>query len=85
MTLDNIRVGQKCRILGLPGRGVRTKAIRFGITEGSLITCTGIIPGGPIIIAKNRQEIAIGRGMAQKIIIELVASVRRNNYGLPRS
>ncbi|WP_406678574.1 FeoA family protein [Moorella sp. ACPs] len=92
MTLDEAREGQRCRILALPGRGIRAQAIRFGISEGELITCTSVIPGGPIIVAKNRQEIAIGRGLAQKITVEPVTAphpvkspARRRAYGLPRS
>jgi len=92
MTLDKAKAGQKCRILSLPGRGIRAQAIRFGIAEGQVITCTNVIPCGPIIITKNRQEIAIGRGLAQKIIIEPVVAmkgdksfIRRHAYGLSRS
>ncbi len=92
MTLDEAKEGQRCRILALPGRGVRAQAIRFGINEGELITCTGVIAGGPIIVTRNRQEIAIGRGLARKIVIEPVTTphpaefpARRRSYGLPRS
>ncbi|AKX93956.1 FeoA domain protein [Moorella thermoacetica] len=92
MTLDKAKKGQRIRILALPGPGIRAQAIRFGIAEGELVTCTNIIPGGPIIIAKNHQEIAIGRGLAEKITVEPVAApapvkslARRRIYGLPRS
>ncbi len=92
MTLDKAKEGQRIRIVALPGPGIRAQAIRFGIAEGELVTCTNIIPGGPIIIAKNRQEIAIGRGLAEKITVKPVAApapvkslARRRAYGLPRS
>lgn len=91
MTLDKLKAGQQCRILALPGRGIRAQAIRFGITEGQMITCTNVIPGGPVIITKNRQEIAIGRGLAQKIRVEPVPAIDRGKsfngrqaYGLSR-
>ncbi|WP_258360609.1 FeoA family protein [Moorella sulfitireducens] len=91
MTLDEAREGQHCRILSLPGKDIRAQAIRFGINEGEFITCTAVIPGGPIIVAKNRQEIAIGRGLAKKITVEPITNphpvkfpARRRAYGLPR-
>ncbi|MGI9860236.1 ferrous iron transport protein A [Moorella naiadis] len=92
MTLDKVKEGQRLRILALPGAGIRAQAIRLGVAEGELVTCTNIIPGGPIIIAKNRQEIALGRGLAARINVEPVSTpaaaksrVRRRAYGLPRS
>jgi Fe2+ transport system protein FeoA len=91
MTLDKAQAGQQCRILALPGRGVRAQAIRFGITEGQVITCANVIPGGPVIITINRQEIAIGRGLAQKIRVAPVPALnrqktlsRRQAYGMSR-
>ncbi|MEW8959610.1 MAG: ferrous iron transport protein A [Moorella sp. (in: firmicutes)] len=91
MTLAEAREGQRFRILLLPNRDIRAQAIRFGISEGEQVTCTAIIPGGPIIVTKNRQEIAIGRGLARKIAVEPISSpsslkspARRHFYGLPR-
>ncbi|NLW06956.1 MAG: ferrous iron transport protein A [Clostridia bacterium] len=91
MTLDKAKPGQKCRILALPGRGIRAQTIRFGISEGQVITCANVIPGGPVIVTKKRQEIAIGRGLAKKIKIEPVPAIehcksfsRGQVYGLSR-
>ncbi|MDK2821375.1 MAG: hypothetical protein PWP31_1340 [Clostridia bacterium] len=93
MTLDMAKEGQRYRIISLPETtSVRAQAIRFGIAEGAIVTCTTVIPGGPIVIAKNRQELAIGRGLAQKITIEAITTVpvnnnfmvRRRAYGLSR-
>ncbi|MCL5057654.1 MAG: ferrous iron transport protein A [Actinobacteria bacterium] len=70
MTMDGMKRGQKFRIVSLPGETVKSQAVRFGIGEGEVVTCAGIIPAGPVVISKNRQEIAIGRGLAGRITVE---------------
>ncbi|MCW2279156.1 FeoA family protein [Heliophilum fasciatum] len=73
-TLDQVKRGQLFRIQQIPDELVRAQAIRLGIAEGSIVTCHEIIPGGPIVIGKNRQEIAIGRRLAREIRIELTTT-----------
>lgn len=70
MTLDKARRGQKLKILSLPDDLFRAQALRFGISEGSVVTCREVVPAGPVIIARNRQEIAIGRKLARLIDVE---------------
>ena len=70
MTLAEVKKGQTVKILNIPDEQIRSQAIRLGIGQGSLVTCQEIIPAGPIIIKKNRQEIAVGRGLAQAITVE---------------
>ncbi len=70
MTLDKVRRGCLCKILSLPTDHVREQCIRFGICEGETVNCCEIIPAGPVVISKNRQEIAIGRALAKKIEVE---------------
>ncbi|HHW42316.1 MAG: ferrous iron transport protein A [Thermoanaerobacteraceae bacterium] len=70
MTLDRMKRGQRCRILSIPSEAVRAQALRFGIAEGEMVTCCEVIPAGPVVISKNRQEIAIGRRLARQIEVE---------------
>ncbi|MGB9859792.1 MAG: FeoA family protein [Moorellaceae bacterium] len=72
MTLDQGKRGQLYRIVSLPANEIRSQAIRFGIWEGAVIECKEIIPQGPVIIGRNHQEIALGRGLASKIKVEPV-------------
>ncbi|HBT47990.1 MAG TPA: ferrous iron transport protein A [Peptococcaceae bacterium] len=74
MTLDQAKKGHLYRITRLPGKEIRSQAVRFGLWEGALITCKEVIPGGPVIAGRNHQEIAIGRGLARRIHIEPVAA-----------
>ncbi|MCG9968093.1 ferrous iron transport protein A [Pelotomaculum terephthalicicum JT] len=70
MTLDNVRKGQLIRISNIPDEETRIKAIRFGISEGEVVTCLEVVPAGPVVVSKNKQEIAIGRSLASAILVE---------------
>lgn len=72
MTLDKVKKGQHIKITGIPDELVRVQAIRFGISEGAVVTCREVVPSGPVIVSKNKQEIAIGRGLARSIEVEPV-------------
>ncbi len=72
MKLNKIKRGCCCRIISLPSDQVRDQCLRFGIGEGEVVNCCEVIPVGPVIISRNRQEIAIGRALAQKIEVEPV-------------
>ncbi|MFZ5644380.1 MAG: FeoA family protein [Bacillota bacterium] len=71
MTLDLVQRGQSFRITSIPDRQVRAQAIRFGITEGEVVNCEEIVPAGPVVIRKNKQLLALGRGLARQISVEL--------------
>ncbi len=72
MTLDKAKRGQVVRIVSLPGGFMKIEAIRLGITEGTIITCKESVPAGPIIINKKSRDIAIGRGLAKNIEVDLL-------------
>lgn len=70
MTLDQIKRGQRCRIVAIKDGQIREQAIRFGIAEGETVICEEVIRAGPIILRKNLQQIALGRQVACHIIVE---------------
>lgn len=70
MTLEQAERGDRLIIKDIADPEVKVKAIRFGVTEGAEITCAEKLPSGPIVIRKGRQEIAIGRRLAQRILVE---------------
>lgn len=74
MKMAEAKRGDKFKIMNIPDDMVRAKTMRFGISEGSVVYCVEKIPGGPIILKKNLQEIAIGRKLAKKITIDEVAA-----------
>lgn len=71
MTLDLVKRGQHFKINSIPNETVRAQAIRFGISEGEWLTCEEVVPAGPIVIRKNRQQLALGRQLAKEISISL--------------
>ncbi|SFR08139.1 FeoA family protein [Desulfoscipio geothermicus] len=71
MTLDRVKKGQHIKILSIPDEMIRAQAIRFGIAEGAIVLCEEVVPAGPIVLRKNKQEIAIGRGLANRISVAL--------------
>ncbi len=73
MTLDKALKGQQVEIVSIPDTRIRSQAIRLGIYEGSVLVCSGKLPAGPVILQNRMQEIAIGRRLAQKIVVKGVS------------
>jgi len=71
MTLDRVNRGQSFKITSIPNDLVRAQAIRFGIAEGEVVSCEEVVPAGPIVIRKNKQQIALGRRLARQISVVL--------------
>lgn len=69
MCLAEIKKGQRVSIISISDADIRTQFIRFGIGEGSCIQCLEKIPFGPLMILHRRQEISVGREVAEKIIV----------------
>lgn len=60
--------GQVLRIFSLPRHEtVYYHFIRLGIHEGQTVTCYAKLPGGTIVLKKNRQYVAIGHALAQQV------------------
>lgn len=72
MTLDKCRRGQKLKIMNIPDDVVRAQAIRFGIAEGTIVTCEEVVPAGPVVLGMFKQQIAIGRQLAKSISVQPV-------------
>jgi len=70
-TLDKAKKGKSITVIKLPEGNVKSQLIRFGITEGDSLKCIQRLPGGTIVVQKNRQEIALGFDLAKKIKITL--------------
>jgi ferrous iron transport protein A len=51
---------------------LRAQFIRIGISEGERIKCIERLPGGTIVIQKNRQQIAIGHLLATQILVVVI-------------
>jgi ferrous iron transport protein A len=68
--LSEIKQGSIVTIVSLPDGVLKSQFIRFGIFEGQTVRCLEKLPGGTMVIEKNRQEIAIGGELAKKIVVQ---------------
>jgi ferrous iron transport protein A len=68
------RAGQWLRIISMPKDGsFSAKFIRVGIDEGAKVQCLERLPGGTIVLRKNRQQIAVGHQLAKQIMVAILA------------
>ena len=69
MTLGQLGIGEMARIAAIGGgRGLRQKLYLRGLSEGKIVRIVSNY--GPVTVEVERSVVAIGCGMAQKIIVE---------------
>lgn len=64
--------GQEFIITDIKDDFARLQAIRFGIAEGARAVCQTKLPGGPVVVRKGKQEMALGRNLADRIEVRPV-------------
>lgn len=70
MPLTMASPGQEVTLIDIRGgRGIRSKLNGMGLIPGVKLTVLGE-RGGPIMVAVNDTRLALGFGMAKKIIVE---------------
>jgi len=71
MPLTMVNPGQEVTMIDiLGGRGIRSKLYSMGLVPGAAFTVLSRNGGGPVMLRVKDSRLAIGRGMAQKIIVE---------------
>lgn len=68
-TLDSARKGERLVVHDIKDDHARMHAIRFGMSKGAEITCLTRVPGGPVVLKCGRTEIAVGRKLAECILV----------------
>ncbi|MFP3975120.1 MAG: FeoA family protein [Chloroflexota bacterium] len=69
MVLSQLRVGETARIVTvMGGRGMRHKLSLRGLKEGKILRVVSNY--GPVTVEIDRNVIAMGRGMAQKVVVQ---------------
>ena len=73
LTLAQMRTGQTGTVIGvLGGRGLVQRLDALGIRPGRKITkVSSALFRGPVMLRVNSAQVAVGYGMARKIIIEV--------------
>jgi len=65
--------GQKCKVCAIEGGcGLKSRLCAMGINSCSEIEVLKSEGHGPVIVAINDTRIALGRGMASKILVKAI-------------
>ncbi len=66
--------GARARVVGIAGGGmnVRMRLLQMGLTPGTLIEVVDNRGRGPVLVRVRGTVVALGRGVAEKIIVEPV-------------
>jgi Fe2+ transport system protein FeoA len=67
--LHTIPKGSRVLIMEIPEGKRKSQLIRLGILKGEFIHCIERLPGGTVVIEKNRREIALGVSLAKSIFV----------------
>jgi Fe2+ transport system protein FeoA len=78
--LHTISKGSRVLIVEVPEGKGKSQLIRLGILKGEFIRCLERLPGGTMVIEKNRREVAIGMTLAKSIFVAYV-----NNEDIERA
>jgi ferrous iron transport protein A len=73
--LIQIPSGTSVRVVSFNGgKNLHAKLTQFGIYPGDCLRLLRRAPlGGPLLVECNEREIALGRGVAERIIVEINA------------
>ncbi len=72
ITLEAVPPGKKARIAGLnAGPGLATRLMQMGLTPGVEVEVVNS-DRGPILVRVRGVMIALSRGMAKKILVEII-------------
>ncbi|HEU19210.1 MAG TPA: ferrous iron transport protein A [Deltaproteobacteria bacterium] len=70
ISLSQVMPGKQVKIISLAGgRGLHARLISMGLIPGSIIEVVNQGMTGPCVVAQNGCRLAIGRGVAHKIIV----------------
>jgi ferrous iron transport protein A len=71
MSLVDVPVGGRVRVSIVGGRRLLAKLNQIGLRSGDYVRVLRMAPlGGPVLVEINGREIALGRGIAEKILVE---------------
>ena len=71
MSLDKIAQGMTVTVLSIDaGRGLTSRLAGMGLIPGVELTIINNSRGGPFVIGLKDARLMLGRGMAQKILVQ---------------
>jgi len=76
-SLDQVAAGEKVRVVEIGGgRAMRQRLTSMGLSIGSVVRRQNTNRFGPVIVSVGTTRLAIGRGMAERVIVEEPESTR---------
>ena len=71
--LTEMREGERGRIVRIyGGHGLRRRLAVLGLREGKVVRMVSVQPFmGPVVVEVDETEVAMGHGMAWKILVEV--------------
>ena len=73
ITLDQMTKGTKGKVVSITGgRGAMLKLAAQGIAPGMTIEKVGHLRGGPVLVKVGQSQVAIGRGLASKVVVRII-------------
>ncbi|HOB91555.1 MAG: FeoA family protein [Bacillota bacterium] len=72
-TMDKVNAGDRFSILQVKDEDIRCQLMRLGMDVNECLTCDYVLPGGPVIVKRGRQQVAIGRNLAGQIKVEVLS------------
>jgi len=73
VSLAAVPAGTRVKIKYVGDGALRAQAIRLGVGAGAEVTVWGRLPGGPVILNRGGQKVAVGQRLAQQIWVEIGA------------
>jgi ferrous iron transport protein A len=74
VSLDRMKKGTRGRVLNvMGGHGVAAKLSAQGIMPGMIIEKTGELKGGPVLLRVGGAQVALGRGIAKRVLVEVIS------------
>ncbi|AEM38871.1 FeoA family protein [Pyrolobus fumarii 1A] len=68
--LSKLPPGTRAKVVAvLGGRGATRRAMEMGLAPGSEVEVV-MVTGGPIIVRVRGSLVAVGRGLAEKVLVE---------------
>ncbi len=69
--LTELKPGEKATVVSIHGgRGIQVRLRSLGLVEGQMLRkLSALAWGGPVVVEVKRTQVAIGRGMAARILV----------------
>lgn len=72
VTLVNMKRGTTGTVVSVVGgKGVALRLYAQGISPGMVVEKLSEMRGGPVVLRVGRSRVAIGRGLAAKVLVEV--------------